>query len=238
LLPPNGLAANAPDAPYFHSQVYFDSKQKGAREAAVAMQKLLAPADMRALPKEKTLRALDPGSMLLVVLGETFHSSLPPVQPITVPTRQPAAVRFDRGPGDEYLKPLAKRVPFRLEIPTVLERSSNLDTQYGDTPVRLYWMDGRGHHKAVRLVFRTGANEYWGIQETNWADAPVLADKSFQHDLGGREFQLYYSGSHLHMVVLRVGDTSYWVVNTLLDSLSNETMLAIAKGLKPLPGKK
>jgi hypothetical protein len=38
--------------------------------------------------------------------------------------------------------------------------------------------------------------------------------------------------------VLRVGDTSYWVVNTLLDSLSNETMIAIAKGLKPLPGKK
>ena len=36
------------------------------------------------------------------------------------------------------------------------------------------------------------------------------------------------------MVVLRQGGASYWVVNTLLDSLSNETMLAIAKGLKPL----
>jgi hypothetical protein len=36
------------------------------------------------------------------------------------------------------------------------------------------------------------------------------------------------------MVVLRVGDTNYWVVNTLLDDLSNETMIAIAKGLKPL----
>jgi hypothetical protein len=57
------------------------------------------------------------------------------------------------------------------------------------------------------------------------------------HDLGGREFQLYYSGAHLHMVVLRVGDRSYWVVNTLLDSLSNETMLAIAKGLKPMTQK-
>jgi len=34
--------------------------------------------------------------------------------------------------------------------------------------------------------------------------------------------------------VLRQGKTTYWVINTLLDSLSNETMLAIAKGLKPL----
>jgi hypothetical protein len=36
------------------------------------------------------------------------------------------------------------------------------------------------------------------------------------------------------MVVLTVGGTSYWVVNTLVDSLSNETMIAIAKGLQPL----
>jgi hypothetical protein len=67
---------------------------------------------------------------------------------------------------------------------------------------------------------------------------PVLADKSFQRAIKGREFQLYYSGSKLQMVVLRVHDKSYWVVNTLLDSLSNETMLAIAKGLKPLPAGK
>jgi len=38
----------------------------------------------------------------------------------------------------------------------------------------------------------------------------------------------------LRMVVLRQGGATYWVVNTLLDSLSNETMIAIAKGLKPL----
>ena len=36
------------------------------------------------------------------------------------------------------------------------------------------------------------------------------------------------------MVVLRHGGASYWVVNTLKNLLSNETMLAIAKGLKPL----
>ena len=35
------------------------------------------------------------------------------------------------------------------------------------------------------------------------------------------------------MVVLGAGGASYWVVNTLLDTLSNETMLEIAKGLDP-----
>jgi hypothetical protein len=84
------------------------------------------------------------------------------------------------------------------------------------------------------MVFRTGGNEYWGIEETNWDDAPALSDRSFRHDLGGREFDLYYSGVHLQMVVLHGNGASYWVINTLRDSLSNETMLAIAKGLKPL----
>ena len=36
------------------------------------------------------------------------------------------------------------------------------------------------------------------------------------------------------MIVLYKGGATYWVVNTLRDELSNETMLAIAKGLAPL----
>jgi hypothetical protein len=38
------------------------------------------------------------------------------------------------------------------------------------------------------------------------------------------------------MVVLQENGATYWVVNSILDGLSNETMLAIARGLKPLPG--
>ena len=116
----------------------------------------------------------------------------------------------------------------------MLERNSYPDTQSGDKAIRRYWIDGHGKHKAIRLVFHTGGNEYWGIQETDWNDAPVLSDRSFRHSVGGREMEFYYSGSHLHMVVLRAHGASYWVINTLLDSLSNETMISIAKGLKPL----
>jgi hypothetical protein len=88
----------------------------------------------------------------------------------------------------------------------------------------------------VRLTFYTGApGQYWGIEETDWADAPVLDERNFTHFIHGRRFDLYYSGASLHMIVLRENHATYWVVNTLLDDLSNETMLAIAKGLRPLP---
>ena len=65
-------------------------------------------------------------------------------------------------------------------------------------------------------------------------DPPVLDDRSFTRTIGGRHFSLYYNGSLLHMVVLREGQSSYWIVNTLRNTLSNKTMLAVAKGLKPL----
>jgi hypothetical protein len=127
-----------------------------------------------------------------------------------------------------------KKVPFKLMVPTVLDRYSSPDTLYGDKPIAYYWMDKARKNKGIRLVFHNGANEFWGVQETDFTAAPALADRSFHRILGGRSFDLYYSGAHLHMVVLKQGGSTYWVVNTLLDSLSNETMLAIAKGLKPL----
>ena len=83
-------------------------------------------------------------------------------------------------------------------------------------------------------MFRTGASEYWGVQMTDWTDAPVLSDRNVTRRIDGRRYELHYSGPKLHMIVLRTRHATYWVTNTLRDSLSNETMLAIAKGLKPI----
>ena len=233
LLPPRNAEPNAPSQDFFHSQLYFDPKQDGAKEAAVGLQKLLQPADVRPLPAAPALRALNPGSMVLLVVGQTFHNQIAPAPVKIIPVRQKASVRFDPTPARELLVPIRKQVPFPLMVPTVLESTSSPDTLAGDTPVRVYRV--APDHKGVRLVFRTGGSEYWGIQQTDWSDAPVLSDKSFTQRLNdGRTYQLYYTGGHLHMVVLKQGDRSYWVVNTLRDTLSNETMLAIAKGLKPL----
>jgi len=235
VLPPGSLAPNAPTQDYFHTAIYYDKRQKGSEAAARAMAKLFDPATVGPLPKSRQLRSLDPGAMLAVVVGQTYHNELVTQPPApAAPKHEPPNVRTDTTTGLQLLQPYVKRVPFKLETPTVLESSSYPDTCCGDVASRLYWIDRRHHQKAIRLVFKTGAGEYWGIEETNMPNPPILSDKSFQRAIKGREFQLYYSGSQLHMVVLRVHDRSYWVVNTLLNSLSNETMIAIATGLKPL----
>ena len=109
----------------------------------------------------RRLLALDPGSMLMVVLGTAFHGSLGATTTKPAPKHQAAYVRYDASQGTNLLKPLANKVKFQLMVPTVLERNSYPDTLPGDKPVRRYYIDK--HHKAVRLVFRTGGGEFWGV---------------------------------------------------------------------------
>jgi LCP family protein required for cell wall assembly len=227
--PPNGLPANAPSFDYFRTKVYFDSSRRGAREAGQKIANLFASAELEQLPRK--LSQLSNGAMLTVVVGQTFHGSLASAPIDQTPKREKPNVTYGPNASLDELRARRKRVQFPLMVPTVIERSSWTDST---EPARMYWIDQSEKHKAVRLVYRMGSNEYWGVEMTDWEDAPVLADKSLTRHIGGRTYDLYYNGPKLHMVVLRTPQASYWVVNTLLDRLSNETMLAIAKGLKPL----
>jgi len=229
LTPPNGIPANAPSYEYFRTVVYFDPSQKGAKEAGRKVANLFGSADVK-----KTVAAIRPlsnGAMLTVVVGQTFHGSLASAPIDQTPKRELANVTPGAGASVELLRERQKKVGFPLMVPTVIERSSWIDRE---RPVHLYRFDDKDRHKTVRLTYKMGSNEYWGVQQTDWQDAPVLGSRNFVRNIGGRRYELYYNGPHLHMVVLRTDEGTYWVVNTLLDRLSNETMLAIAKGLRPV----
>jgi LCP family protein required for cell wall assembly len=227
--PQSTALRNAPTFDYFHTKVYFDRTQTLARPAAQKVADLFGDGEIEPLPPTFFARAN--GAMLTIVVGSTFHGALAPAPVDKTPTKEPADVRYDPGQTQSALKAVRRRAGFPLMVPTVVESSSRIDTE---VPVRLYNL--KKNEKAVRLTFLSGRNAsgYWGIEQTTWKDAPVLQQPNFKHVIKGREYSFYYSGPHLHMVVLHVGDASYWVVNDLLDTLSNETMIAIAKGLKPL----
>jgi hypothetical protein len=98
--------------------------------------------------------------------------------------------------------------------------------------MRVYRLQRQG---ALRFVY-SGPTEldYWGIQQTSFSEAPALEGATLTRRIGGRDYRLYFNGPKLHMVAFEENGAAYWVVNTLLDKLSNETMLAIARGLQPL----
>ena len=215
---------NADTFDYFETKILYNPAAAGAEPAARELTNLFGDAEMESAGPGSELE-----TMVQVIIGQTFHGTLTPVPQDRTPEHQAPAISRDPEHAAANVKTAQRKVGFPLLVPTVRERASSLDSS---TPARAYKM---GEHDAFRLVYRTWGLEYWGIQQTSWTDAPILQGASVTQRIKGREYKLFFSGPKLRMVAFEENGAAYWVVNTLLNRMSNETMLAIAKGLQP-PG--
>ena len=93
----------------------------------------------------------------------------------------------------------------------------------------------REWYPSYRMVIKKGLiGEYYGIQGTTWKDPPALRDASETREIDGREFELHYDGDRLRMVAWRTNRGVYWLQNTLLQTLTEAQMLAIATSTRTL----
>jgi LCP family protein required for cell wall assembly len=166
--------------------------------------------------------------------------------PAASPTRArpapaaPAGRRRGRNaPTLEQLPSLAQAAAANLTgagIPIFYPRLLRVGAVYA-ADSRIYTLDdahGRPH-RAYRLVAQMASpGDYYGIEGTDWQHPPILAHPSETRVIGGRRFQLFYTGSHLRLVAWRSGSDVYWLSNTLLQTLTDPEMLAIAASTRPL----
>ncbi|MGE5407958.1 MAG: LCP family protein [Syntrophothermus sp.] len=102
---------------------------------------------------------------------------------------------------------------------------------------RVYHLrDGNGQgerHSAYRMVadFQAAYElAYFGIQGIRgWPDPPILENPSETRTINGREYEIFVEGEHVKLVAWHRGDNTYWVSNSLQQSLTNDQMLGIAR---------
>lgn len=115
--------------------------------------------------------------------------------------------------------------------PTLLLNSSEFVP-----PPRVYKIRGTDGKKygAYRMVLRkyNADGEYYGVQGTTWKDPPILDDPTNTRRLGGREYELHFAGDRLRLVAWRTSKAAYWISNTLLQTLTEKQMLAIARSTR------
>jgi LCP family protein required for cell wall assembly len=114
--------------------------------------------------------------------------------------------------------------------PTVRTKGS----QFVDPP-RYYKVKTPEHRaeKSYRIVLKLGLiGEYYGLQGTTWKNPPILDSASDEVKIKGRTFELRYDGDRVQTVAWRTRKANYWVSNTLLQTLSKDQMLAIARTAK------
>jgi hypothetical protein len=93
----------------------------------------------------------------------------------------------------------------------------------------------REWYPSYRMVIKKGLiGEYYGLQGTTWKDPPVLRDASETREIDGREYELHYDGDRLRMIAWRTNRAVYWLQNTLLQTLTEQQMLAIATSTRTL----
>lgn len=80
---------------------------------------------------------------------------------------------------------------------------------------------------------RGGIGQYYGIQGTSWKDPPILKMTTDTVRLAGREYLIEYDDRRIRRLIWKTPNGTYWVNNSLKNSLTNSEMRAIARSLVP-----
>ncbi|HVC07595.1 MAG TPA: hypothetical protein VND98_08455 [Solirubrobacterales bacterium] len=92
-------------------------------------------------------------------------------------------------------------------------------------------------------TFSTEGISYFGVQGIRgWSDPPILDNPAVSETLDGREYEIFTNGGWVRMVAWRRGEDAYWISNSLLNTLSNDQMVGMARSMsviipKPMRGK-
>jgi LCP family protein required for cell wall assembly len=142
--------------------------------------------------------------------------------------------------GGTYGKKLAYRIRRRNQLmPIYYPTTVVAGSEYAAAP-RAYNLKDHSLQPnetfSYKFVLRTPDDQYYGLQGTRWKDAPILDEPHETKKVGDRTYNFYYDNDRLRMVSWENNDAVYWVSNSLLEGLSADQMLAIARGTKLLPG--
>jgi LCP family protein required for cell wall assembly len=97
-------------------------------------------------------------------------------------------------------------------------------------------------HAAYRMVGElelSDGTHYFGIQGIQgWSDPPILNNPSLTKTIHGREYEIYVDGDRVKMIAWHRGENTYWVSNDLLQTLTNDQMVGIARSADVIIPKK
>jgi polyisoprenyl-teichoic acid--peptidoglycan teichoic acid transferase len=88
-------------------------------------------------------------------------------------------------------------------------------------------------HAAYRMVAEYQPEyevNYFGVQGIRgWEDPPILDDPTETTTVNGREYSIYTDSGKIKLVAWHRGENTYWISNSLQQSLTNEQMMGIAE---------
>lgn len=221
--------ANAPTTGYQRTWVYYRS---GFASAASDVVRILGVGYPAAVPAK-----FHQHTDLVIVLSSDYHGTLALAAPKSTALALPSDMKSTRAYLAEF-RSAAHQAHLPGLYPTIVNQSSTLQDFSAAHPIRTYTIKAAGSTTNSLYAYWQYAGtpgSYWGIEETHFDQAPILANPSATRHLDGRTYNYYTNGSHIHLIAITdpTHHIAYWIQNTLMDDLSNTDMTATARSLQP-----
>jgi len=101
--------------------------------------------------------------------------------------------------------------------------------------------DGNGHeaYRMVVVAELSDGTHYFGVQGIRgWEDPPILNNPSLTKTINGRDYDIYVDGDRIKLIAWHRGENSYWIANDLLQTLTNDQMVGMARSADVIVPKK
>jgi LCP family protein required for cell wall assembly len=102
--------------------------------------------------------------------------------------------------------------------------------------------DGQRHaaYRMVGVEELSDGPHYFGVQGIQgWSDPPILNNPTETKTIHGREYEIFVDGDRVKLMAWHRGDNTYWISNDLLQTLTNDQMVGIARSADVIkPNKK
>jgi LCP family protein required for cell wall assembly len=112
----------------------------------------------------------------------------------------------------------------------------NPASRYANAYPRAYAIDAGGRRYPsyrMTLVLNAALGQYYGVQGTTWSDPPILRHPIRTEVINGRRLREYGTGAGLSVVAFSTPNGTYWVSNTLTNSIPSAELIAIAASMRP-----
>ncbi len=106
---------------------------------------------------------------------------------------------------------------------------------------RVYHFHDSGGNRvgAYAEVLQLPQGDYIDVQGIHgWTNPPILSNPSASQTMNGRKYDIFLDGDRVRLVSWHQGNNTYWVANSLLQTLTNQQMLGVARSVGKLAGQR
>ena len=176
-------------------------------------------------------------------IAQAVHEYLTPVTSATSGASSPAPATASTSPTTSTTDyhalsawtAVAETVPFAVEVPDYLPAGYTYFDRVPEPGATYALKTGGGSQPALRIIYRyMREDQYLGVSETSWLDAPLASPGTSVVESGGITYTVVGTEGKVDHIWWKKDGVLFWVSNTLSYLVPESALLRMAESFSPV----